>query len=191
MKLVAVHGRKWKIIAESIPNRTHDALRNRYERLLKITENGGSRGVAASAAAAAANAAASAAALGFDPEGKTHLPTGGASFAAGHAEMNQALAIECVIPETHRDAQPLCWPSPSGVLVEVAVPPNAKPGQILRFHIPSWLAADLGHKGGGQGPPSAGRVSPGAKKRVHKELAQPAAFERPAQQPRLEEVIAE
>eukprot|EP00967_Tisochrysis_lutea_P069239 scaffold90946_cov30-Tisochrysis_lutea.AAC.2 len=163
MKLVAVHGRKWKIIAESIPNRTHDALRNRYERLLKITENGGSRSAAS----------ASAASLGFDPTGKSHIPTNGATFVAGQADMNQVLAIECVIPDAHKESQPICWPSPSGVLVEVAVPANAKPGQIMRFHIPSWLAADLGHKRGQQ-PPATGSVSPSVHKRSHDEMSQAA-----------------
>jgi hypothetical protein len=167
MKLVAVHGRKWKIIAESIPNRTHDALRNRYERLLKITEAGGTRGIAAAAAAATA------AALGFDPSGKSHIPTNGASFAAGQVpEMNQSLAIECIIPEAHRESQPICWPSPSGVLVEITVPANAKPGQIMRFQIPSWLAADVGHKRGQQ-QPATGQASPSVRKRAADELPLP------------------
>lgn len=185
MKLVAVHGRKWKIIAESIPNRTHDALRNRYERLLKITENGGSRGIAA--AAAAANAAA--AALGFDPAGKSNIPTNGATFVAGSVEVNQALAIECIIPDAHRDAQPICWPSPSGVLVEVAVPANAKPGQIMRFHIPSWLAADVGHKRGQQ-PPAAAHVSPSVRKRAPGELT-PADSDRPDKEQKVDDVSAQ
>ena len=103
MQLVSVHGRKWKIIAESIPTRTHDALKNRYERLLKLTENGGSR--------------ANGHAASESTDGKQHIP-GAANFVPASADMNQVLAIECIIPDAHREAQPLCWPSPSGVLVE-------------------------------------------------------------------------
>ena len=71
MQLVSVHGRKWKIIAESIPNRTHDALRNRYERLLKLTENGGSR--------------ANGHAASESTDGKQHIP-GAANFVPASAD---------------------------------------------------------------------------------------------------------